>query len=222
MPDVLTNDRVTFLDVSQLTYAERVCAAALQGLVNRQQAALYLDYGIYDDPQARRTNEVFMDDEAWYGKYRALLGAQDQRNLAYYQQKFGLVVEHAKGLIELVSAHAAEISGLVVWDENLADTVNIAVMLGAQENMLPVSAELAARLTGTGLSVKHDLRGRWSDRVSLYRWAFDNLFSTCKPGDLACIEPGWQRPEFIDYIVQHKIFAYSLSATAGGIAVCAN
>ncbi len=216
MLDSSPNKTVTVLDVSQLSYAERVCAAALQGLVNRQQPALFLDYGIYDDPLARRTNEVFMDDETWFGKYRALLGAQDQRNLAYYQQKFDLAVEQAQGLTELVSTHAAEISGLVVWDESLTDTVNIAVMLSAQENLLPVSAELAARLAGTGLTVRHDLRGRWPDRVSLYNWAFENLFSGCKPGLLACIEPDWQRPEFIDYIVQQKIFVYSLSATAGG------
>ena len=52
--------------------------------MNRSGPLLFLDIGIYDDPAARRTNEIFMEDDLWYGKYRALLGNQDQRNLAYY------------------------------------------------------------------------------------------------------------------------------------------
>lgn len=53
---------IQVLDVSQFSYVERVCAATQQGLVNRNGPMLYLDYGIYDDPAARRTNEVFLDD----------------------------------------------------------------------------------------------------------------------------------------------------------------
>ncbi len=217
MQSFSVNQHVTVLDVSRFSYAERVCSAALQGLINREKPVLFLDYGIYDDPLARRTNEVFMDDETWYGKYRDLLGAQDQRNLAYYRQQFDFVVENAQRLIDLVNAHAAELSGLVIWDEGQPDSVNAAIMLAAQENLLPVTSLLAEQLQASGLLVKHDLHGRWSNRVDQYRWAFENLFSKCKPGRVACIEPGWQRPEFIDYIVQQKIFVYSLSATAGGL-----
>jgi len=216
MPSSLKNTRVTVLDVSRLNDAERVCAATLQGLTNREGPRLFLDYGIYDDPLARRTNEVFLDDETWYGKYRELLGAQDQRNLAYYQQRYGFEVEHAHGLLELVHASRAVINGLVIWDEALPDTVNIAVMLAARQYLLPVSAALAEQLQSANLPLKEDLRGRWKERTDLYRWAFDNLFTRCKPGYLACVEPGWQRPEFIDYLVQNQIFIYNLSATAGG------
>jgi hypothetical protein len=41
-------------------------------------------------------------------------------------------------------------------------------------------------------------------RVDLYRWAFENLFSKCKPGQIACMEPQWKRSEFADYIVQNN------------------
>lgn len=217
MPPRSPLNPVNLLDVSHFFYPERVCAAALQGLVNRAQPTIFLDYGIYDDPLARRTNEVFMDDETWYGKYRDLLGAQDQLNLAYYQQKFGFAVEKKADLIELVKSYATQLSGLVIWDEGFPDTVNIALMLAAQEHLLPVTPSLAARLQDDGLVVKHDLRGRWSDRVSLYRWAFRHLFPRSNPGCLACVEPAWQRPEFLDYIVHQKIFVYNLSSTAGGL-----
>ena len=211
------NQPVTVLDVSQLTYAERVCAATLQGLVNRTSPSIYLDYGIYDDPAARRTNEVFLSDEFWYGKYRALLGNQDQRNLEYYRARYNLPLAPAASLSALIAQHRGTLDGLVVWDEAMPDTVNIAVMLAAHENLLPVTASLAETLSAHGLDVRHDLGGRWSDRVSLYSWAFDTLFQGCEAGRVACIEPGWQRPEFIDYVIQHKIFVYNLSATAGGM-----
>jgi len=207
---------ITVLDVSALPYPHRLCAAALQGLLNRQHPTLYLDYGIYDDPDARRTNEVFLDDEIWYGKYRALLGNQDRNNLDYYQQAHGFAFEQAGSLEELVVQHRARLNGCVVWDAALPDTANIALMLSAQEDLLPVEAGMLAWAAALGLPVRHDLRGRWRDRVEVYQWAFDHLFATCQPGAVACVEPGWGRPEFADYIVQRKIFVYSLSAKSGG------
>jgi len=208
---------ITVLDISHFNYAERVCAGTVQGLVNRTSPSIYLDYGIYDDPTARRTNEDFLDDEIWYSKYRALLGNQDQRNLDYYREKYKLVISSVSNLEELILQHINTFSGLVIWDEDLPDTVNIAVMLAAQENLLPVTVSIADQLSSTGLAIKQDLRKCWSDRVSLYRWAFEHLFPKCKPGYLACIEPGWQRTEFLDYVVQEKIFIYSLSSTDVGL-----
>lgn len=207
------NKIITVVDVSQLPYAERVCAAALQGLVNRREATLFLDHGVYDDPDSRRTNEVFFDDALWYGKFRELIGAPDQRNLAYYREKFGFTLKNTAGLKELISEHQGVLKGVVIWDEALPDTVNAALMLSALEDLLPLTAGLAEELSALNLPLKHDLRGRWKDRMALYRWAFDTLHDGCKPGSLACVEPGWQRPEFLDYIVQQKLFVYSLSST---------
>ena len=85
--------RIFVLDVSTLSFSGRVCAAALQGLVNRKGATLYLDYGFYDDPSARRTNEEFIDDENWFGKYRAFLGNQDEHNIEYYRKRHGFDIE---------------------------------------------------------------------------------------------------------------------------------
>lgn len=208
---------ITVLDVHSLPYPARLCAAALQGLVNRGGPRIYLDYGIYDDPEARRTNEVFFDDELWFGKYRALLGNQDQCNLKEYRQRYHLALSNENDLIRFIEKHLEMISGLVIWVEDFPDTANIAVMLAGLEGWLPVTPGLVQQLEEFGLPVKEDLRRRWSDRVSLYQWAFDNLFPRCKSGVVACIEPEWQRPEFVDYLVQNQIFAYSLASGATGI-----
>ncbi len=208
---------IYYLDVSTFSYAERVCAAALQGLVNRSGACFYLDYGLYDDPGARRTNENFIDDELWFGKYRAFLGNQDQHNLDYYRQEHGFVVEKISDLPAALEVFKNTYKGIVIWDETLPDTVNAAIMLAGQKSLVPLTSELIEKLDLQNLPVKHDLRGNWDDRLQIYTWALDNLFTKCKPGVVACVEPGWQRPEFVDYLVQEKIFTYSLSSQYKGL-----
>jgi len=203
---------IDVLDVSACTYAERLCAAALQGLVNRASPRLYLDYGIYDDPAARRTNEVFMPDEMWFGRYREMLGAQDRRNLAYYTQEHGALGVEVSGLAELVRKYAGELDGCVVWDAAVPDTANLALMLAAQQNLLVVDEPLLPLAEVCGLALREDLRGKFGERVALYRWALEHLMPGCAPGLLACIEPDWLRPEFVDYLVQNKVFTYNLSS----------
>ena len=205
------------LDVSELSFSERVCAAALQGLVNRKGAILYLDYGFYDDPSARRTNEEFIDDENWFGKYRAFLGNQDEHNIEYYRKRHGFDIEELSSLSEALNKFRNDYDGLVIWDENLLDTVNAAVMLAGLENLIPVTMNLIEELALQDLPIRHDLRNRWTDRLQIYTWAMDNLFEQCKPGVVACIEPGWQRPEFLDYLVEERIFVYSLSSRHEGL-----
>ena len=89
---------VDVLDVSQLGYAERLVAASLQGLVNRERARLFLDHGVYDDVAARTTNEVFLPEDVWRAKYRDTVGNQDQANLDYYQETYGLHTQRFSAL----------------------------------------------------------------------------------------------------------------------------
>jgi len=205
------------LDVSELSFSERACAAALQGLVNRKVATLYLDYGFYDDPSARRTNEEFIDDENWFGKYRAFLGNQDEHNIEYYRMEHGFDIEELSSLSEALNKFRNDYDGLVIWDESLLDTVNAAVMLAGLENLIPVTMNLIEELELQDLPIRHDLRNKWTDRLQIYTWAVDNLFDQCKPGVVACIEPEWQRPEFLDYLVEERIFVYSLSSRHEGL-----
>ena len=208
--------QLTVLDVSACSYAERVTAAAVQGLINRLDPQVFLDYGYYDDPAARRTNEVFMDDDFWYGKYRAMLGNQDQNNLAYYQKEHKFTIHQAKDLAELIRCHAECFKGYLVWDDLQPDSINAGVMLAALEDLVPVSPDNEAWIRELGLERKHDLRGKWQDRAAVYTWAFSELFPRCKKGQIACVEPGWQRPEFLDYAVQNRLFTYNLSSSVKG------
>ncbi|MRS04514.1 hypothetical protein EG832_15045, partial [bacterium] len=207
---------IALCDVSSLAYDERVCAAAVQGLLNRSGPHVFLDYGFYDDPMARRTNEVFMDDDFWYGKYRTMLGNQDQNNLNYYTHEHGINPQPVKDLNDLVRQNLSTFKGYVVWDDAQPDTINLAVMLAGLEDLIAISPTREPWVKAFNLPKAHDLRGKWQDRVEIYTWAYENLFPRCKKGMLACLEPGWERPEFLDYAVQNNIFIYSLSSTFKG------
>jgi GxGYxYP putative glycoside hydrolase C-terminal domain/GxGYxYP_N second domain len=206
---------VAALNVSKLPYADRLTAACLEGLANREAPRLFLDFGIYDDPSARRTNEDFLPDAIWQAKFRAAVGDQDAHNLAYYRKRFGLTVSRLRDLRAAVRASRDRVRGLVVWDPQLPDTANVAIMLAGLEDLLVVAPDrIAWAEREFGLEVRQDLRGRWRDRLELYTWALENLQPRCEKGTLACVEPAWQRPEFADYLVAHRVFTYSLSSAA--------
>ena len=105
---------VALLDVSAMEYPDRLTAAALQGLVNRDGPKLFLNWGIYDDPSARRTNEVFLSDEIWYSTYRDAIGNQDLLNLEYYRSRYGISAVAINGLDAAVERFRGHIDGAVV------------------------------------------------------------------------------------------------------------
>lgn len=207
---------VEVLDVSRLDYPGQVCAAAVQGIVNRHGPRLLLDWGIYDDERARRTNEVFLPEEVWRAKYRNYIKRQDLENLKYYRKKYQFKTERITKIDSVIKSHGGLFRGAVVWDPEFPDSVNIALMLASTMGLLVITPDRVEWANRLGFPVIEDLRGRWTDRAKCYAWAFERLFARCAPGKIACIEPGWERPEFLDYAVQNKIFIYSLAARGEG------
>ncbi len=208
---------VDVIDVSTADYAERLTATSLQGIVNRESPTVYLNYGIYDDPSTRVTNEVFLDDEIWFEKYRDAIGNQDMHNLEYYETRYDLSINREVELLPTILKHLGKFDGIVVWDPEFPDTINIALMMSGVYNLLIVSPDrLEEIMKKTGLDLVEDLRDRWKNRIDLYNWALDYLFPKCQPGVVACLEPEWSRPEFTDYIVKNRVFVYSLATLAKG------
>ena len=204
--------QIIVLSIHEMRYEDQVTAASLQGLANRIRPSMYLDYGIYDDPQSRKTNEEFLSEELWRNKFREAVGPQDQLNLAAYGSIYPLEKWEIGSLEEAVRHFLPLIRGLVVCDPKQEDSINIAVMMSGLDSVLPVSPDHLDWAERFGLPIEQDLRGRWPDRVGVYTWALKNLFSRCAPGKVACIEPGWHRPEFVDYVVKERIFTYALSS----------
>jgi len=207
----IEND-VYLINCEQFDFDDKLTCTSLQGLLNRAGPVLFLDYGYYDKLSDRTTNEEFINDELWFGKYRAMVGRQDARNLAEYKERFHLEPQEISDFRQLIREYKSQFRGFVVWDDKLPETISTAMMLSGLEELIILSSRQVSIAEEVGLPIVEDLRGRWENRLEVYRWALDNLFKRCKPGYIACLEPGWQHPEFFDYVVQNNIFTYSLAA----------
>ena len=200
-----------------MDFARRLTANSLQGLVNRNGARLFLDYGNYDDPDTRRTNSIQMTEEDWFSKYRSVLKRNDLDNLDYYISQYQFVVKSLPDLKGSISQFRHLLKGMVVWDPALLDSVNLALMQASLQDLLVVRPEdVVPYQAQFGLQVLEDLSGSFTDRVEVYTWALKHLFKQCKAGEAAHFEPAWQRAEFSDYIVQNKLFTFNLSCHKKG------
>lgn len=204
--------QIHVLLIEGMDYARRLTANSLQGLVNRRGALLFLEYGSYDDPSTRRTNSVQMTEEDWFNKYRAVLLNNDQENLAYFKHEFQLEITTLDSLESAIRLFRDDLEGMVIWDPELPDSINLALIYAGLHKLLVVHPDDADKLSNKfALPVVQDLRGRFSTRIELYNWAFRNLYDLCASGKAAHYEPTWQRAEFTDYIVQQNLFTFCLS-----------
>lgn len=177
--------RLLVVDCQSLPKEERMAIAALQGLVNRRGARLYV---------LNPTNPPGMD-EKW---------------LRWLQQRGYTGPERRVACLRaLLAMFRSEVRGVIVVDPALPGTVNGAFMLAGLLRGLPATHELASRL---GLPVVADLRGRWRRNVEVYRHIRDRYWGRMNHHVLAWHYPlsGYQGAR--DYMVQHNIFSFWVSS----------
>ncbi|RKN08379.1 GxGYxYP domain-containing protein [Streptomyces radicis] len=76
-------------------------------------------------------------------------------------------------LRELVERFRGEITGAIIPDPELPQTISVATTLAGLEDAVIASATTAANL---GLPVVEDLRGRFADELEASTWQIDNLW----------------------------------------------
>jgi hypothetical protein len=104
------------------------------------------------------------------------------------------------GLDELIASHRTEIRGAILADPAVAATRNVATTLAALEDAVVAEPAAAQRLD---LPVIEDLRGRFADNESAYRWAIDRLWPRTTHRMLVGLDhdnPGFLR----DYAVANR------------------
>ncbi len=174
--------RVVAIPMKDLSEGERVGLMCLQGLANRQAARMFLMHR--PDWDAHWLN--------WY---------------AYY----GIEAEEA-GLEVVAGRFGGLVSGFVVWDEKLRDTILIAITLAGIRGCVATDAKIAARFPEA--PIVEDLRGRWADKVSAYRWAVENILPKCARHVIGSLEVNAQPESFwspaVDYLVAHRAFVHNL------------
>jgi hypothetical protein len=139
------------IDVTHVTGPERDLFASLEGIVNRSQPRIAC-VGV-------RTEEGKF---AWLKIHR----------LPYQVVYDGYSV---------VAKYKNEVTGLVVTDPNVPDTLNLATTLAGLNDELICDPDLLAVLTNApySLQIKDDLRGRFANKSQVYDFIRTNCWPRC-------------------------------------------
>lgn len=94
-------------------------------------------------------------------------------------------------LYSLLDQYHSHFQGLIIYDPDLPDTINVATTLAAQRDGVVVSPALAEVLRKKyNLPLLLDLRTfGWRNRVQAYSWALDNLLAASSAHLLAGMSP---------------------------------
>ena len=180
---------VTHLDICMVTGASNetsITLTTLVGLVNRPQPKIYLNMG---DDEAFWLKEVFGDipQDTISATGDAALGA-------------------------LLDTYHSNVKGMVIYDPNLKDTINIATMIAAQQDGIAVSPTQAAVLQNNyHFSILSDLRTHgWKSRLQAYHWALQNLRNGSSSRLVAGIDAG--NMSLRSFLVATRTFIYNLDS----------
>jgi hypothetical protein len=178
-------DKVYVVECDGLSRSDKFTMVSLQGLVNRQNAELYLDF---DTPETVN-----------YSWREANL-----RGIPNEVLTFGEAMEKFR----------SRSRGLVVYEEAHQDTINLATTLAGLEDLLICNSTRIEALNATyGLGIVEDLTtGEWAqitDSPQFYLKAFARYYPKCDQSAMAMLNPYLLTSR--DWVVARKLFCYFLS-----------
>lgn len=93
---------------------------------------------------------------------------------------------------DVFAKYRQEVKGIIVYDPEMADTVNIATTLAGIHDAVVASPELAEKLTAEPyqLPLLHDLRGKFNSRLEAYTWQHENLSTATTRRMVVGLSPG--------------------------------
>jgi hypothetical protein len=148
----------------QIEADEALLFTTLKGLVNKTQPRIYT----FDN--AVRGEE---------GKYNWL-------------NSLGLGYTDVADKWTLLTKYSGEISGIVIYDEAVLDTLNLATTIASLENGIVAPPDLVARLTSApyNLPILEDLRGDFTTKVQVYEYLYDHYWSQVTHQLIVGLNPG--------------------------------
>lgn len=168
---------------------------SLQGLANRDQPRLYLEYPKNWQWEIVHPLRDFLATR--HGVKWERLGTDD-----------------ADAALTRFARHA---KGVVVWDKAVRSSLIVAFTVAGVEDLVVVNEDLLPLAQKHGLAIKVDLRGQFRGQTDaqIYRWAYDRYFERCSRdyyvvlGGHAGIEI---QPGIADFGIQQRAFFSDLSA----------
>lgn len=88
-----------------------------------------------------------------------------------------------------------EVQGMIVYDPEVPDTINVATTLAGLRDAVVASPELAVALAQEpyGLQIVEDLRGRFRNKFEAYEWQYQHLWPDTTRRMLIGLSPGHTR-----------------------------
>jgi len=168
-----------------------VTMLALQGLVNRKGPRLMYDTQFWNWKPA---------DRVW-------------REI--YAERKGFEFEELPDMWSVIERLRDDFRGLAVHDPEIEQSLYVACMHAALEDLLPVSPEVAAGLGRRlpGIPTVHDFQGRWKDEWEPLDYAIEELLPRCRPGMGYSVDRLWSGMSIdaLDLAVARKAFIYRCS-----------
>jgi len=187
-PTFQAPDHLDVYDIRGASQDVQLSVTTMTGVINRQQPKVYL---------------LSSDDAAFW------------LNQAFAQIPHDVSPETGDAALDaLLNSYSSSIRGLIIYDPNYVDSINIATMLAGQRDGIVVSPAQAAALQGPPyqLPIIADLRiYQWKSRVQVYSWAERNLLKSSAPNLVAGLDPkisGALR----SFLVATRTFIYWLDA----------
>ena len=169
-------------DIRALPYEQQVALTTLQGLVNKNNTSLYFIY---------RNSDLF-----WLARLQE-----------YYDVNYTITSSFTYW--DIVIKYNTSIKGVIIYDENLLDTVNVATFLAGVNECVVIHPTMLNNFTSIlGVSPIYDFRGNFTSRVDLYSWAFETYWPVANHKMIA--SRPYDKIYFRDYIVACKIFTFWL------------
>src|SRR6266576_892262 len=187
-PTFQSPNHLDVFDIRGTSQDTQLSITTMTGVINRQQAQVYLLSSA--------------DAAFWF-----------QEVFAQIPHDVSLATGNA-ALDTLLNSYGSSIQGMIIYDPNCIDSINIATMLAGQRDGMVVSPAQAVVLQGPPhqLPVIADLRiYQWKSRVQVYSWAEVNLLKDAAPNLIAGLDPkisGALR----SFLVATRTFIYWLDA----------
>jgi len=188
LPAFQAPEHLDVYDIRNTSYDVQLSVTTLTGLINRQQPKVYL---------LSNSDAAFWLDAAFAQVPHDISAARDEAVLE-----------------ALLNGYRNRVAGLIIYDANFMDSVNVATTLAGQRDCMVVSPAQAETLQGPPhhLPVVADLRiYQWKSRVQAYLWAERNLLKSASPNLVAGLDPkiaGALR----SFLVATRAFVYWLDA----------